>query len=240
MNPRQRRGVLLMVLSGLAAVVVFIGVSSYVASVNSRVGPMVTVYHVTKDLPAFTTLSAENTEPVEVPERWAADNTVLKSADIDGRVVATPMTAGATISLDVLVPPSDLGPNEREVAVNVDAVTGLAGRVRPGDRVDVYAVFSEVPGLTRQSRILVENVRVVSVAGQLQVQTPDAKSLQNVIPVTIAVTSDAALQLTYAAQMAKEVRLIGLPPGVAQDRSKERKTFDARALGGKAVREPVR
>jgi pilus assembly protein CpaB len=41
--------------------------------------------------------------------------------------------------------------------------------------------------------------------------------------------------MTYASSVAKEVRLIGLPPGVAQDRSKEKKTFDARALGGKAV-----
>ena len=172
MNPRQRRGVLLMVLSGIAAVLVFIGVSSYVASVNSRVGPMVTVYRVTTDLPAFTTLSSENTEPAEVPERWAADNTVLRSADIDGRVIATPMTAGSPVSLDILVPPSDLDPTEREIAVNVDAVTGLAGRVRPGDRVDVYAVFSEVPGLAKQSRILVQNVRVVSVQGQLAGHLP--------------------------------------------------------------------
>ncbi len=229
-----------MVLSGLAAVLVFIGVSTYVASVNSKVGPMVTVYHVTRDLSAFTTLSAENTEPVQVPQRWAADNTVLKSADIDGRVTATPMTAGATVSLDGLVPPSDLNPDEREVAVNVDAVTGLAGRVRPGDRVDVYAVFTDVPGLPKQSTQLVQNVRVVSVAGQLQVQTPDARSLQNVIPVTLAVTSDQALSLTYASQIAAQVRLIGLPPGVAQDRSKDKRTFDARSLGGKAIPEQAR
>ena len=226
-----------MVLSALAAVLVFVGVSSYVASVNSKVGPMVTVYHVTKDLPAFTTLSSENTEPAEVPERWAADTTVLKSADIDGRVIATPLSAGSTVSLDGLVPPSDLNPSEREVAVNVDAVTGLAGRVRPGDRVDVYAVFTEVPGLPKQSRILVENVRVVSVAGQLQVQSPDAKTLQNVIPVTLALAPADALSVTYAASLAQSVRLIGLPPGVAQDRSKERKTFDARQLGGRAVPE---
>jgi pilus assembly protein CpaB len=229
-----------MVLSGLAAVLVFIGVSTYVAAVNSKVGPMVTVYHVTKDLPAFTTLSAENTEPVQVPQRWAADNTVLRSADVDGRVTATPMTAGATISLDGLVPPSDLNPDEREVAVNVDAVTGLAGRVRPGDRVDVYAVFTDVPGLPKQAALLVENVRVISVAGQLQVQSPDAKSLQNVIPVTLALTSEQALRVTYASQIAAQVRLIGLPPGVAQDRSKEKKTFDARSLGGKAIPEQAR
>jgi pilus assembly protein CpaB len=240
MNPRQRRGVMLMVLSALAAVLVFVGVSTYVSSVSSQVGPMVTVYKVTKDLPAFTTLSAENTEPVQVPQRWAADNTVLKSADIDGRVTATPMTAGATVSLDGLVPPSDLNPDEREVAVNVDAVTGLAGRVRPGDRVDVFAVFTDVPGLPKQATQLVQNVRVVSVAGQLQVQSPDARSLQNVIPVTLALTSDQALSVTYASQIAAQVRLIGLPPGVAQDRSKDKKTFDARSLGGKAIPEQAR
>jgi len=240
MNPRQRRGVLLMVLSGIAAVLVFIGVSSYVANVNSRVGPMVTVYRVTTDLPAFTTLSSENTEPVEVPERWAADNTVLRSADIDGRVIATPLSAGSPVSLDILVPPSDLDPTEREIAVNVDAVTGLAGRVRPGDRVDVYAVFSEVPGLAKQSRILVQNVRVISVQGQLQVTSPDEKSIQNVIPVTLALQPSAALAVTYANSFAEEVRLVGLPPGVAQDRSKEKRTFDARQLGGKAIPETGR
>jgi pilus assembly protein CpaB len=236
-NPRQRRGVVLMVLSVLAAFLVFVGVSSYVSNVNSKVGPMVTVYHVTKDLPAFTTLSSENTEPVQVPQRWAADKTVLKSSDIDGRVTATPLSAGSPVSLDALVPPSDLDPSEREIAVNVDAVTGLAGRVRPGDRVDVYAVFADVPGLSKQARILVENVRVISVLGQQQVQSPDAKTIQNVIPVTLALQPDAALSVTYANSFAKEVRLVGLPPGVAQDRSREKKTFDAKRLGGKAIPE---
>jgi pilus assembly protein CpaB len=237
MNPRQRRGLLLMILSVAVAVVVFVGVSSYLTEVNSRVGPMVTVYQATQDLAAYTTLSAENTEPVEVPERWAADNTVLRAQDIDGRRTAIALSAGSAISLDTLVPVSDLAPDEREIAVNVDAVTGLAGRIRPGDQVDVYVVFAEVPGLPKQARILVQNVRVVSVAGQQQVQSPDRESLQNVIPVTLALRPDAALSVTYASSFAQQVRLVGLPPGVAQDRSKEKKTFDARQLGGEAVPE---
>jgi len=43
--------------------------------------------------------------------------------------------------------------------------------------------------------------------------------------------------VTYANSFAKEVRLVGLPPGVAQDRSREKKTFDAKRLGGKAIPE---
>lgn len=234
MNPRQLRGLVLMILSVAVAVLVFVGVSSYLTEVNKQVGPMVSVFQVKQDLPAFSTLSAENTESVKVPEKWAADNTVLTAQDIDGRVIAVPLSAGSPVSTDLLVPVSNLDPDEREIAVNVDAVTGLAGRIRPGDRVDVYVVFSDVPGLPRQARILVQNVRVVSVAGQQQVQTPDRESLQNVIPVTLALRPESALAVTYANSFAQEVRLVGLPPGVAQDRSKEPRTFDAGQLGGKA------
>lgn len=224
-----------MVLSGIAAAVVFIGVSSYVNNVNSKVGPTVTVYQVTKDLPAFSTLSNKNTEPVQVPERWAAANTQLQAQAIDGRVTAVPLTAGSPVSTDVLVPPSDLDPDEREVAVNVDAVTGLVGRIKPGDRVDVYAVFADVPGLPQQARILVENVRVVSIEGRQQVPAADSDTTQSVIPVTLALKPEDALGVTYANSFAKEVRLIGLPAGVAQDRSNEEKTYDAGKLGGKPV-----
>ncbi len=58
-----------MILSVAVAVLVFVGVSNYLTEVNKLVGPMVTVYQVTQDLPAFTTLSAENTEPASVPEQ---------------------------------------------------------------------------------------------------------------------------------------------------------------------------
>lgn len=224
-----------MVLSGIAAAVVFIGVSSYVGSVNSKVGPMVTIYQVTKDLPAFTTLSNQNTEPVQVPQRWAAANTQLQAQAIDGREIAVPLTAGSPVSSDDLVPPSDLDPDEREVAVNVNAVTGLVGRIKPGDRVDVYAVFADVPGLPEQARILVENVRVISIEGRQTIPSADTDSTQDVIPVTLALKPDDALAVTYANSFAKEVRLIGLPAGVAQDRSNEEKTYDARQLGGTAV-----
>ncbi len=51
---------------------------------------------------------------------------------------------------------------------------------------------------------------------------------------TLALRTESALAVTYANSFAQEVRLVGLPPGVAQDRSKETRTFDAGRLGGKA------
>lgn len=226
-----------MALSVILAIAVFFGVASYVNDVNSRVGPEITIYQATDDVPAFTQLTAENVEAVKVPERWVDEATRLTVEDIQGRTVAVPLTAGSRISADVLVPPSDLNPNEREVAINVDAVTGIAGRVRPGDRVDVYSVFAETPGLANQSRILVRNVRVVSVGGQKQVTEQTTGALQEVIPVTLALVPDDALAVTYASTFAAQVRLVGLPSGSTQDRENEIDRFDADDLGGKAITE---
>lgn len=235
MNPRQRRGLFLMVLSMVLALAVFLGVASYVSDINSRVGPLTTVYQTTDDLTAFSELTADRVEAVSVPVRWVDEASRLTVQDIEGRTIAVPLSAGSRITMDMLVPPSDLNPNEREVAINVDAVTGIAGRVRPGDRVDVYAVFSDAPGLANQSRILVRNVRVVSVGGTQQIEQAATGAIQDVIPVTMALIPQDALAVTYAGTFAAQVRLIGLPAGTTQDREGEINQFDAQNLGGEAV-----
>ena len=44
MNSRQRRGVILLVVSALCALAAFAGVLSVISDVNSKVGPEVTAY----------------------------------------------------------------------------------------------------------------------------------------------------------------------------------------------------
>jgi pilus assembly protein CpaB len=139
----------------------------------------------------------------------------------------------------MLIPPSDLSPTEREIAINVNSVTGVAGRVRPGDRVDIYAVFADVPGLAKGVRVLARNIRVVSIAGQQTVtkQGQSGVSQQSVVPVTLALESQGALSVTYSAAFAQEVRLVALPLDVGTNRVHEKDTFDAGNLGGKAIPE---
>lgn len=165
-----------------------------------------------------------------------------KASELQGRKVGFNVAQGTVVSSDMLVAQSDLSPTEREIAVNVNAVTGLAGRVRTGDRVDLYAVFSDVPGLAKQVRLLVRDVRVVSIGGQQQLNrgTGRTTDTQQVVPVTLAVEPNDAMAVTYASNFASEVRMVGLPPGASQDRKGERDEYDARKLGGKAVVEGLR
>lgn len=233
MNPRQRRGVLLLLLSGLGALVLFAVTTSYVSSVNAQVAPLVTVYAAAADLPAYTQLTEDDVQPVEVPERWAPPTTVREVADLVGRRVAYGMDAGTWVGTDALLPPSAIGDDEREIAISVDAVTGIAGRVSPGDLVDVYAVFGTAEDGV--SRTLVRNVRVVSVGGQqTRAATDGAGALadQEVVPVTLALDPQEALSVTYADAFALSVRLVGLPPGIEnQDRRGEFNRVDNDQLG---------
>lgn len=239
MNPRQRRGVLLMVLGSVVALAVFGVVSSYVSNVNSQVGERVTVFRAARALPAFTTLSQADLEEVEMPRRWVSDSALLNPVELEGRKVGIGLESGTLLTRDVLVPPSDLSPTEREIAVNVDAVTGVAGRVEPGDYVDIYAVFADVPGLTRQVRVLVRNARIVSVGGQQTVQREvdvDVRQ-QEVLPVTLALEPRDTLAVSYASAFAQEVRLVRLPSGNTERRTDETNLYDAGDLGGKPVPE---
>lgn len=239
MNPRQRKGLLFMLVAVLIAVGTFFAVTAYVASVNSQVGARVTVYRAAANIDPYAPLTASNLTPVEVPERWVSKTSIVPLQDLVGRRIGFQVTQGTTISTDMLIPSTELSSTEREIALNVNPVTGIGGRVSPGDRVDIYAVFGDVPGLPKQVRVLERNIRVVSVAGQQTVtqQTSQGITQQDVIPVTLAVEPEAALSITYAAAFAQEVRLVGLPTDVGVDRGKEQDDFDASNLGGKAVPE---
>lgn len=242
MNPRQRRGLTFILVAILVSVGTFLAVTSYTASVSSQVGSRVTVYRATQPIEAYTELSVTNLEPVEIPQRWVSKTSILSMKDVQGRRIGFRLTAGTILTSDMLIPPSDLSPTEREIAINVNSVTGVAGRVRPGDRVDIYAVFADVPGLPKGVRVLARNIRVVSIAGQETVtkQGQNGVSQQSVVPVTLALESLGALSVTYAASFAQEVRLVALPLDVGTNRSKDKETFDAGNLGGKAIPEGIK
>lgn len=238
MNPRQRRGVLFILLAVLLAVAVFFVVASYVGSVASQVGSVVTVYRTADDMPAFATIEESSIVTDEVPERWLSDSALLDAEDLVGRRIGFNIAAGTLLSEDMLVPPSDLSATEREIAVQVNQITGIADRVRPGDYVDIYAVFADVPGLPKQVRVLVQNVRVVSVRGsQVRLDEDSPTGEATVVPVTLALEPNDALAVTYAAAFAQEVRLVGLPTGTGEDRTGEQSEFDAEDLGGVSVPE---
>lgn len=244
MNPRQRRGVLFILLAGVGALVVFFMVAQYVANVNAQVAPLVTVYRAAQDIPAYGELSPSKVDAVEVPEQYVPPASLREGTQLAGQRVSYHVAEGTILGVDMLLPPSELNDNEREIAIEVDAVTGIAGRISSGDFVDIYAVFADESAESAggTSQVLVQNVRVVSVGGRLtrnQQTSQGAFREQEVLPVTVAVEPEEALKVTYADSFAIAVRLVGLPPGIeTQDRSNELRSVDSSGLGIGGRRNP--
>lgn len=217
MNSRQRRGVILLILSVLCALGAFAGVLSVVHDVNSKVGPEVSAYRVKSDVKPYTALDTGQFEKIKMPERWLSGNAVTDLRQIQGKIAVTTLRAGSLLQTDMIVDQPALQPGEQEVAIMIDAATGVAGKITPGSRVNVYATFAgKNNGDRDQSKIIVTNARVLDV-GRITALDPDAgKSQQQpseAVPITFALSTLDAQRITYAESFAQRVRLALVAPG---------------------------
>lgn len=95
-----------------------------------------------------------------------------KSADFTGAVVRSRLLAGQPVTRQTVVQPGDRGfmaavltPGKRAVSVPVNATSGIAGFVFPGDKVDVILTL-RLPGSGKVKRLasqtLLRDVRVLA------------------------------------------------------------------------------
>ena len=217
MNSRQRRGVILLILSVLCALGAFAGVLSVIRDVNSKVGPEVTAYRVKSKVEPYTALSTAQFEKTEMPKRWLSANAVTDLRQIHGKIAVTTLQAGSLLQTDMIVDQPALQPGQQEVAIMIDAATGVAGKITPGSRVNVYATFEgKKEGDPDQSKIIVTNARVLDV-GHITALDPDRSKDQQqpteAVPITFALSTLDAQRITYAESFAQRVRLALVAPG---------------------------
>ncbi|MEJ1197966.1 MULTISPECIES: Flp pilus assembly protein CpaB [unclassified Streptomyces] len=217
MNSRQRRGIILLILSVLCALGAFAGVLSVVNDVKSKVGPEVTAYRLKTDVQPYTPLGAGQFEQIEMPERWLSENAVTDLGQVRGKIAVTTLKKGSLLQSDMIVDQPALRPGQQEVAIMIDAATGVAGKITPGSSVNVYATFEgQREGDPAQSKIIVTNARVIDV-GDLTSLQPDENSRDreptDAVPITFALSTIDAQRITYAESFAQRVRLALVAPG---------------------------
>ncbi|MEV0322787.1 Flp pilus assembly protein CpaB [Streptomyces sp. NPDC050658] len=214
MNSRQRRGVILLVLSVLAAFGAFAGVLAVIRDVNSKVGPEVAAYKLKGDIAPYKELSADQFEKVEMPERWLSDNAVTDLRQIRGKIAVTELRKGSLLQTDMIVKRPELAPGQQEIAILIDAATGVAGKITPGSTVNIYATFkAETDSGKDQSKVIVEAAKVIDV-GRLTALDPDRdddrgsrRTQTEAVPITFALDTADAQRVAYAESFATHVRL---------------------------------
>ncbi|TFH73987.1 MULTISPECIES: Flp pilus assembly protein CpaB [Cellulomonas] len=210
MNPRQRRGALLLVITALGAIAVFLAVVVYVGDVSSRVGPMTQAYQLNRAVDAYEPIEPDMLEAVEVPERWVPATAVRDVSETSGLVAATALPEGSLVQTGMLVPRPGVQPGFREVAIVVDAETGVAGKVAPGDHVDILATVDGDELRPPRAEVWVSNALVLEVGIPQNMEDSDVGgnfTTTQGVPVTFALTSEDALRLAYVESFSVKLRL---------------------------------
>ncbi|MFG2788738.1 Flp pilus assembly protein CpaB [Streptomyces sp. NPDC048419] len=217
MNSRQRRGVLLLLLSVVCALGAFAGVLSVISDVKSKVGPEVTAYRVKTNVAPYTQLNTGQFEKIQMPKRWLSDNAITNLREIQGKIAVTTLQAGSLLQSDMIVNQPALQPGQQEVAIMIDAATGVAGKITPGSTVNVYATFAgEREGDPAQSKIIVTNAKVLDVGKITALDPTESNKNQqptDAVPITFALSTLDAQRITYAESFAQRVRLALVAPG---------------------------
>lgn len=227
MNPEQRRGLLLLALSAVGAVVVFALVASYVGSVSSQVGPMSTVYVADRAIAPQQAVGADDVVARQVPTRYVTPATILDQGGFLGHRSIDGISKGTWLQEDLVEPASSVADGEREVSVTFDAAQGINGRVRPGDLVDVVGAFAarqessvgdpsvrraQIPDNT--AGVLVRDARVVSVGAATRAGTPvgtadqGGTDVEATVAVTFSVPLEQAVRLSYGEAFAVSLRIV--------------------------------
>ncbi len=150
-----------------------------------------------------------------LPEGTSVDTTPNRHALV-GAMVRRPLAAGEPLILADLMRPGDhgflaavMGPDMRAVTIGVDAVSGGAGLIWPGDRVDV--IMTQVidnTALPLGRRVAAEtvqrNARVIAIDQQLvQGALPGGAEAITARTVTIEVTAGQVQRVQLAARIGK-------------------------------------
>ncbi|GGR28250.1 Flp pilus assembly protein CpaB [Streptomyces roseolus] len=215
MNSRQRRGVILLLLSVLCALGAFAGVLAVISDVNAKVGPETTAYRVKKDIKPYVRLKAGDFEKVSMPERWLSGTAVTDLAQIDGKIAVTTLKAGSLLQKDMIVARPALKPGEQEIAIMIDAATGVAGKINPGATVNIYATFAgDKKDEPDQSRLLVAAARVIDVGKLTSIDTGSNRVDRDTeaVPITFALSAQDTQRVAYAESFAEHVRLALVAP----------------------------
>jgi pilus assembly protein CpaB len=214
-NSRQRRGVILLVLSALCAMAAFAGVLSVIRDVNSKVGPEVTAYRLKNDVAPYKELSAGQFEKITMPERWLSATAVTDLAQIRGKIAVTQLEKGSLLQSDMIVDRPELETGQQEIAIMIDASTGVAGKINPGSRVNIYATFEERDSGSGKdtSKLLVSDALVIDVGKLTALEAGQSGSdrrrtaATEAVPITFALDTADAQRVAFAESFAEHVRL---------------------------------
>jgi pilus assembly protein CpaB len=213
--------VIAVVLGGVAAFATF----GYLGSLQRQAesgSTMTDVLVATQDIPrgvsANDLVSSGYVSTVKMPLRYVSSGAMSSMRGVLDRVLAVPVSKGEVLTSARFQYPSEAGlafsvpKGFVAVTIPVDDARGVAGLVKPGDRVALLATVSQKTGTDAQTRIIIAGARVLAVGQSTGTEAqPSASQSSSALgsqsngnqsgkTVTLAVTSVDAEKVVFAAE----------------------------------------
>ena len=222
MNPRRRRGLLLLSVALASGGLAASQVHGRERRVAKRLGPSVEVLVAVRDVPAGTRVTRNAIGLRSIPARFAPPDALPSGEAVVGARVSAGVRAGGYLTASLFEGAdaqgrSGLRRGERAVTVEVAGGGALAG-LEPRARVDVL-VSTETGaagGRTTMALAGAELLRVEAGAGNAYEDADPAGGRSTAAPTVLAslrVSIEQAVYLTAADNFAREIRLLPRPPG---------------------------
>ncbi len=170
-----------------------------------------------------------------VPRRYVASQAISSTRNIEGQVLSVSISSGEQLTTGKFKLPSEAGLSFTvpkgyiEVSIPYDNIKGVAGMVKPGDLVTVFATFNPGPDGNDLTKILLQKVRVIAINENVgaEKETQGTKKADAVVPsptgnsvgignqqstVTLALVPSDAEKLVFAQENGK--LWLGLHPSL--------------------------
>ncbi|NMB26394.1 MAG: Flp pilus assembly protein CpaB [Firmicutes bacterium] len=163
----------------------------------------VSVIVATSDIPPGATISPNMLRLIQTPEASLHPEAATKANEVMGRIAKAPIVQGEQILLSRLLPagvtPSltfAIPDGKRAISVAVNEVVGVAGFVKPGDRVDVLATVDDPYREETITTTVLQDVEVLAIAQDMEEEVDKKPKVSTTV--TLAVDLLEAQKVTLA------------------------------------------
>lgn len=198
---------LLAIFFGLAAAW---GVRHYLLDIKEKYrtdGEFTAVVVAAKHIPRGTKITRDTVAVKEIPVQYVHQSAVGKLTEVIGRISTDEIFPGEQVIKERFCEEGEtknglaylISENERATTVSVNKVSGIAGLIHPGNRVDVFATIKYNDEV--QTTMLIQNVKVLAV-DRLFAEDARCDPADGTCPetITLAVTPQQAQKIILASE----------------------------------------
>ena len=215
---RGNRGLLIIaLLAGLvAAVLVFAALAQSDgggSTTPGAAGATVPTVVAARDIPAGTKFTPEMVEVVNWPEGLKVTGAFDDTTPVVGEVSRQAIAEGEALTPSKIAPVKggegltyDVPQGMQAFALPIEAGTAVGGNLRPGDRVDIHAVFAPIDATHRSVGVtILQNIEVLALADKRP--PDDLKEQPAATTITLAVEPSQAPLLAAVQEEATSIYL---------------------------------